>query len=178
MDIYDYLKMDHDKVDHLFQLFEKSTLLKRQQETVALIIQELLVHAHSEQETFYKFLLKFPETKEIALHGEKEHRDIEEQVHLISKASGKQWNDAVLKLKEIVHHHVKEEEGKIFNKAKKVISPEEALIIKEKMHYLKGKFLLLLENKVSAKLKTNKTNGSKRNHLASAPERVITLRPN
>lgn len=165
MDIYDYLKMDHDKVDHLFQLFEKSTLLKRQQETVALIIQELLIHAHSEQETFYKFLLKFPETKEIALHGEKEHRDIEEQVQLITKASGKQWKDAVLKLKEIVQHHVKEEEGKIFNKAKKVISPEEALILKEKMHY--GKFLLWLENKASTQLKTNT---SKMNHLSCVPE--------
>ncbi|MFC3909424.1 hemerythrin domain-containing protein [Legionella dresdenensis] len=145
MDIYEYLKMDHDKVNHLFTLFEKTSSKKRQHEIVAMIFQELMVHAHSEQETFYKVLLQYPETREVSLHGEKEHQEIERQITIINNSLDKHYVNEVLKLKEIVQHHVKEEEGKIFNKAKKVISEQEAIVLKEKMHYLKGKFLLWLE---------------------------------
>lgn len=147
MDIYDYLKMDHDKVAHLFSLFEKSKLEQRKKEIATLISKELLVHAHAEQETFYKKLSQFDETKEAVTHGKKEHQEIEEQIQLITNAKDNQRDEAVLKLKELVDHHVKEEENEIFKKAKKVISEEDALIIKEKMHYLKGTFLLWLEKK-------------------------------
>ncbi|KTC67775.1 DNA nickase [Legionella birminghamensis] len=152
MDIYDYLKMDHEKVNHLFKLFEKTSLLKRQHEIVTLISKELLVHAHSEQETFYKVLAQHPLTSDIASHGKKEHLEIEEQINIIDNAWGsEQWPEAVLKLKEIVEHHVKEEEGEIFRKAKKVISDKDAIIIKEKMHYLKGMFLVWLDKKAHEK---------------------------
>lgn len=46
-----------------------------------------------------------------------------------------------------MEHHVREEEGDVFNKAKKVLSKEQAWEIKEKMHYLKGNFLLWLDKK-------------------------------
>ncbi|CEK10050.1 hemerythrin domain-containing protein [Legionella hackeliae] len=149
MDIYEYLKMDHEKVNHLFKLFEKTKSQKRAKEIVAFISQELLVHAHSEQETFYRALTQHPKTNEIALHGEKEHREIEEQIQSINQSAGKHWKEKVLKLKDIVEHHVKEEEGAIFDKAKSVLSEKEALILKEKIHYLKGKFLIWLEKRVN-----------------------------
>lgn len=153
MDIYEYLKMDHEKVAHLFKLFEKSQLSERKKEIVTLLSRELLVHAHAEQETFYKVLAQYPESKEDALHGQKEHNEIEEQIKLINSSTGTQWEEAVLKLKEIVEHHVKEEEGEIFKKAKKNISEQEAIIIKEKMHYLKGSFLLWLDKKANEPVK-------------------------
>ncbi|WED42175.1 hemerythrin domain-containing protein [Legionella cardiaca] len=156
MNIYEYLKMDHDKVDHLFKLFEDCKSKKREQEIAALISRELLVHAHSEQETFYRALAQHPKTNEIALHGEKEHREIEEQIQAINKSSEKHFKDAVLKLKEIVEHHVKEEEGEIFRKAKSVISDKEAMLLKEKMHYLKGKFLIWLEKREKELLRAEK----------------------
>jgi hemerythrin superfamily protein len=152
MDIYEYLKMDHEKVAHLFNLFEKSELIERKKQIVTLLSKELLVHAHAEQETFYKVLTQYPESKEEALHGQKEHNEIEEQIKLINSSAGSQWEEAVLKLKELVEHHVREEEGEIFKKAKKNISDEEAVIIKEKMHYLKGSFLLWLEKKANETL--------------------------
>ncbi|KTD06900.1 hemerythrin domain-containing protein [Legionella jamestowniensis] len=155
MDIYDYLKMDHAKVSHLFQLFEKSESIERQQQIVALISKELLVHAHAEQETFYKYLAQHPATKDLAEHGKKEHVEIEEQIGSLNGKTGKTWQKAVLKLKDIVDHHVNEE-GKIFRKAKKVLSENEALIIKEKMHYLKGKFLIWLENQVQDSMQSDK----------------------
>lgn len=152
MDIYEYLKMDHAKVDHLFKLFEGAKSEKRQHEIFNLISQELLVHAHAEQETFYKVLAQFPETKDVAQHGKKEHEEIEEQIKTINQSKGAKWKNEVLKLKDIVKHHVKEEEGKIFRKAKRVLPEKEAIIIKEKMHYLKGKFLIWLLKQTNEKL--------------------------
>lgn len=145
MDIYDYLKMDHEKVAHLFKLFEKSKILKRKQEIVSRITTELLVHAHAEQEILYKKLLQFHESAEDVLHGEKEHKEIEEQIKKINSAKGASWEKAVLKLKDLVEHHVKEEEHEMFKQAKKVLSKDDALILKEKVHYLKGSFLLWLD---------------------------------
>ena len=146
MDIYEYLKMDHKKVAHLFDLFEDSNMESHRKEIVFLITQELLVHAHSEEETFYKKLAHFPLTQGMASHGKEEHQEIEDQIMLVMNTSltGKKWESEVLKLKKLVDHHVKEEESEIFKKAKKVLTEKEACVLKEKMHYLKGKLMLIL----------------------------------
>lgn len=150
MDIYDYLKMDHEKVAHLFDLFKKSQLIERKKEIVALIMRELMVHANSEQEIFYKALSQHPQSAEDAQHGEKEHAEIESQIKRINHPSSlEKWEEEVYKLQEIVDHHVKEEESTIFKKAKQVLSEEDAFILKEQMHYLKGPFLILLDKKLN-----------------------------
>lgn len=128
-------------------LFEESKLEKRKKEIVSYLIKELLVHAHAEQETFYKALLQHKESKDEATHGEHEHQEIEEQIKVINAATGKSWDNAVLELKELVEHHVKEEENEIFKVAKKLFSDKEAYILKERMHALKGKFLLWLDRR-------------------------------
>ncbi|HRD70102.1 MAG TPA: hemerythrin domain-containing protein [Legionella sp.] len=143
MDIYDYLKMDHDKVARLFKQFNKTEINVRKQQIMEWIAQELLVHAKSEQDTFYKALLSHSLSKEDASHGKKEHKEIEDQIHAImnSKDHGASWIKKVEKLQEIVEHHVKEEEHKLFKEAKKVLSEEEAYNLKEHMHYLKQDLL-------------------------------------
>ena len=158
MDIYDYLKLDHQHVAELFKQFEGSQLAERRKQIAALIAQELIVHAHSEQETFYKALKQFESTKKEALHGQKEHKEIEDQINLIlhSKEFGASWVKKVNKLKEIVDHHVNEEEGEIFKQAKTVLSQEDAYVIKEQMHYLKQHLLLSLKKQTSSNLVTLK----------------------
>jgi hemerythrin superfamily protein len=122
MDIYDYLKLDHEHISHLFKQFEKSQILERQKQIVFLIAKELMAHAHSEQETFYKALKQFELTKDDAFHGQKEHKEIEDQISSVlhAKNFGKSWVKKVDELKDIVEHHVKEEEGSIFKQAQQV----------------------------------------------------------
>lgn len=143
MDIYEYLKKDHEKVANLFKQFENSPTSDHKLAFVNLLIRELIVHAESEQRTFYKYLEQFEESREIALHGQEEHNEIETLISTINKMKtlNKAWIDKVEKLKEIVEHHVKDEEGKMFRAAKKVLTEADALKIKEQMHYLKGKLL-------------------------------------
>jgi hypothetical protein len=143
MDIYEYLKADHAKVSDLFKLFDKTKVPEVKIEIVDMIIQELSLHAHTEQDTFYKALEQYPESKDAALHGVKEHAEIDAMIDKILPIDEptKEWENDVLELKKLVEHHVKEEEGKIFDKAKKVLSKEQTYIIKEQMHYLKTTIL-------------------------------------
>ncbi len=146
MNIYDYLKKDHEQVAKYFKQFENSHLAERKKEIVLMIIRELLTHANAEQETFYKVLEQYSESKEEAFHGEKEHAEIIAQITAISntKVFGESWEKKVLKLKELVEHHVREEEGQMFHKAKKVIPTDEAFALKEVMHNYKEKLLFEL----------------------------------
>lgn len=144
MDIYDYLKTDHERVAQLFKQFEDTDIIVRKEQIVALIAQELTLHAESEQATFYKVLEQFETFKEDVLHGEKEHQDIKAQLAKVVQLQilDATWIKDVEKLKELVEHHVNEEEGTIFKQAKKVLSNEDAYEIKEKMHFLKQTLLL------------------------------------
>ena len=144
MDIYDYLKLDHEYVAQLFKQFDNVDLMDRQQQIVVLLEQELMIHLRSEQETFYKALSNFEATKDSVVHSEKEHQEIEELIHFIidKKELDASWIKKVHELHRIVAHHVKEEEHVVFNKAKKVLSQDDAEYLKEKMHYFKANLLL------------------------------------
>jgi len=143
MDIYDYLEMDHKKVDQLFKQFKKAPNKERQMEIIQFLGQELLVHAKSEEKTFYQTLSQHQRTKEQAVHGRKEHHEIEDKTKqlLTTKNKEHQLKKEVETLQDLVEHHVSDEEGKIFRKAKQVLSDEDALILKEMMHREKQKLL-------------------------------------
>jgi hemerythrin superfamily protein len=147
MDIYDYLKADHKKVSDLFALYEKTTAEKIKIDIATMIIDELFIHAETEQATFYKTLEEYAVSEDAALHGEKEHAEIEALMTELAtvRKTSKDFDNKMKRLKKLVAHHVKEEEGEIFKKAKKVLSQEQALILKEKMHYLKGEVAQALE---------------------------------
>jgi hemerythrin superfamily protein len=143
-DIYEYIKADHKKVAHLFEQFEKEKSSDIKVEIVTMIVKELLLHSHSEQETFYKKLEEYPASREDAEHGEEEHKEIEDQINVVvagCATPNKAWETKVLELKKIVDDHVKEEEGEIFSKAKQVLDEDEALRLKEQMHTYKTRIL-------------------------------------
>lgn len=143
MDIYEYLKKDHRKVSELFKQFEKTKDTLYKTEIVALLAKELILHSESEENTLYKYLEHHDQTESIVKHSETEHSDITKQLAEVVKTqkTDGNWERKVKKLKELVDHHVKEEEGKLFRRAKKVLSKEEALRMKEKMHDYKEKLL-------------------------------------
>lgn len=151
MDIYEYLKRDHENVNKLFEQFKKSKRTDRQVQIIIFLTEQLLVHAKSEQETFYNVLEQKSDSNAEIIHGIKEHKEIEDQIKLIldSEKPDAKWRKKVEILQELVSHHVNEEEGRIFKKAKKILSQEEANVIKEQMHELK-QFLLRRLEKVSS----------------------------
>lgn len=148
MNIYEYIKLDHEKVAHLFKQFSKADAPERQEQIACMILHELLVHLISEQDTFYKALERANKENEGTVdHAVEEHQEIEEQMNLIkqSKKTNQAWVNKIKKLQDLVEHHVREEEHAIFSKAKKVFSEEEAIKIKEQMHDEKQRLILAIE---------------------------------
>lgn len=142
MDIYNYLKKDHQKVSNLFkQIIEENDINKRE----ALFLEakkELELHADPEDKTFYKALKKNSKGKKDAEHGEKEHDEMKDALKKLSKISPNEtvnWLVQFGELKHIVEHHVEDEENKMFKDGKKIISAKRAKELAEEMDALKEK---------------------------------------
>lgn len=115
------LSNDHDEVEKLFKQFKKSN--GRKAEIVQRICTALTVHAEIEEEIFYPAMRDALAAKDESLMDEAavEHETIRNLVEEIQD-SGSDDEMLAARMKvlcEYVTHHVKEEEGKIFPKAKK-----------------------------------------------------------
>lgn len=115
------LSSDHDEVEKLFKQFKKSNGQKA--EIVRRICMALTVHAEIEEEIFYPAMRDAMAAKDESMMDEAavEHETIR---NLVEEIEGSGTDDEMLSARmkvlfEYVTHHVKEEEGKIFPKAKK-----------------------------------------------------------
>ncbi len=152
MNIYEYIKNDHQKVADLFKQFHHTSSNTEKKEIISTIGQELLVHLESEENTFYKTLRERAPSKTAALHGSQEHQEIEEQLNIVLNVTemNHEWNKEVLTLQRIVEHHVSEEEGVLHNIAKEVLTVKEAVELKDKMHHFKQKMLTKIKKTKTA----------------------------
>ena len=118
------LKADHAEVKKMFAEFEKA---KKQddedtkREIVAQVCEALTVHATIEEEIFYPAFRETNGMEDLLDEAEVEHGSVKMLVAELEDAEpGDELYDAKVKvLAEYVEHHVKEEEGELFPKAKK-----------------------------------------------------------
>lgn len=119
------LKADHKAVEKMFKQFEK---LKEDEDAteekvnlVAQICSELTVHAEIEEEIFYPAVRAATEEGDLMDEALVEHASAKEFIaQLQSMKPDDEFYDAkVTVLGEYVMHHVEEEEGEMFPKAKK-----------------------------------------------------------
>ena len=140
MDIYSYIKKDHETVA---KLFEQAIAAKDAETSVEIFKQikmELKLHATSEEKTFYEALKKGDEeVQEKEEHAEEEHEEMEELIAKVDAAAKHpvKFLVALGELKHCVEHHVEEEEEEIFKMAKKIISSQEAVELAAEMDEVK-----------------------------------------
>lgn len=124
-DAFAMLKSDHKKVKGLFNQFKKA---KKQDAgdaaksaLVAQICTELRVHTQIEEEIFYPALREQMDDQDIMDEALVEHAGAKDLIaQLEGMSPGDDLYDAkVTVLGEEVDHHVKEEEGAMFRKAKR-----------------------------------------------------------
>jgi hemerythrin superfamily protein len=133
MDPYKLLKTDQQTVSELFERIESARGLAKFAAFKKLKT-ELDVHAHIEETIFYPALKKAEESRDITLEAYEEHKVV--KTLLAELASGKpndEWNAKLTVLKENVDHHVDEEEGELFDKAKDVLTDEQAELLGDEM---------------------------------------------
>ncbi|EGF92631.1 hemerythrin HHE cation binding domain protein [Asticcacaulis biprosthecium C19] len=150
MDIYNYLKKDHQKVADLMQQVIDTKDLGERQALFETIRQELTLHADAEEKTFYDAIEKATRSQAVGEkieHAHHEHDEIREYLHKLSTTPIEEelWIETFGEFKHSVAHHVEEEEREIFEKAKKYLSSHEATKLTKDIDALKREFKEQLE---------------------------------
>src|SRR3989440_11892006 len=140
------LHNDHQQVSGMIEQLmnteessERNTLFKE-------LMGMLLAHAHAEQNVLYKKMEKSDDEKArmFALEGTNEHQIVEQQLQQMARARNKaseQWTAQLTVLRELVNHHVKEEEGTGFTCARREFDAEELTKLGEQFRRQKEKIL-------------------------------------
>lgn len=131
MDIYMKLKADHRAVKKMMEDIEKCTSRssKRREELFAQLKTELLAHSRVEEAVFYSVLKKEKGSVNNVLEALNEHHVVDllmSELDTISK-NNPHWKAKFTFLKEVIEHHVQEEESELFKKAHEIIGKEESI---------------------------------------------------
>ena len=137
MNAFTLLKADHKKVAGIFEKLEPTTErgVKTREELFAQLKNELDIHARIEEEIFYPALKEADETHDVVLEGYEEHAVVKRLLSELDELSkdDETWGAKLKVLQENVEHHVEEEEGEMFPKARKVLSAEEVEALGERL---------------------------------------------
>jgi thiaminase len=121
MDAIQVLKAQHQEVDELFSQFEKART--RKMAIARQICEKLSIHDKIEREIFYPAVLENEEIKDQILEGLEEHHLVQILLKQIADIdeSDETFEAKVTVLKEIVEHHVEEEEEEMFKAVRKAL---------------------------------------------------------
>jgi hemerythrin-like domain-containing protein len=137
MDALKLLKEDHDRIKPMHAELKETTerAEKTRGELFSRIKQELTVHEIIEEEIFYPTLKQHPKARDIVLEGIEEHDVVD---ILMGELDGmdpteETWGPKAKVMAENVEHHIEEEEGEMFQKARQVFDADELTQLGEKM---------------------------------------------
>lgn len=134
------LKKDHQAVRALFDRFERTEEASKRREIVEAACAELKVHAAIEERLFYPALRQqMADEAGLIDEADEEHHEVKILMAELDMMDGSEENYCAKfeVLSENVRHHMKEEEGSMFPKAKKTAIDFSAL--GERMRELKAR---------------------------------------
>ncbi|HYE78453.1 MAG TPA: hemerythrin domain-containing protein, partial [bacterium] len=139
------LEKDHRKTSELFELILDGNPDRPRDEIFQDLKKELLIHAKAEEEVFYAPLQQQPQAQGLIPEAIAEHTEMEQKLRQLDQMSknSPEWETQLRTLQQSVMHHVKEEEGKIFNAAKKCFTE---LQVNQMGQQMEAKKLQLLES--------------------------------
>jgi hypothetical protein len=142
MDALTMLKTDHDKVKDLLEDLDATTErgVKTRAELFATLKGELTVHEIIEEEIFYPALKSHPKAVDIVLEGYEEHHVVDVLMGELESldVSDETWGAKASVMKENIEHHIEEEEGDMFKKARQVFDRQELVDLGDRMARRKG----------------------------------------
>ena len=121
MDAFELMMNDHRQVSEIFDRFESGEASLRR-ELFPRLKQELDIHAHVEETIFYPALKEHAETRDLATHAYSEHNEVKRMLEELQAGLGGAgdgaWDAKLAELRQSVEHHVREEEGEMFTRAR------------------------------------------------------------
>ncbi|HEX6140715.1 MAG TPA: hemerythrin domain-containing protein [Candidatus Limnocylindria bacterium] len=137
MDALSLLKDDHVKIKKLLSEIKETTerAEKTRGELFSKIKLGLTVHEIIEEEIFYPALKEHPRAKEIVLEGYEEHDVVTRLLGELDSMNptDERFGPKATVMAENVEHHIEEEEGEMFEKARQVFDREELVELGERM---------------------------------------------
>ena len=114
------LHEDHEEVAGLIEQMSNTEDGKERGTIFKEMMSKLLAHSHAEQNVLYKKMEKSENEKSrtFAYEGENEHQIVEQQLQQMARARNKaseQWTAQASVLKDLIEHHVEEEEDTGFS---------------------------------------------------------------
>jgi hemerythrin superfamily protein len=129
MDAITLLREDHRKLKALLRELEPTTerAVKTRAEFFARIKVDLTAHEIVEEEVFYPTLKQHPRAKEIVLEGYEEHDVVDTLMGELDAlpVEDETWGPKAKVMIENIEHHIEEEEGDMFVKARQVLDRAE-----------------------------------------------------
>jgi len=128
-EFFEILKKDHEEVKGIIeQLKETKESASQKRETLfQKLTEELIPHMKAEEKIFYQPLLAKKEAREDAMEGIEEHHVAElvfKELQKMQKGE-EQWGAKMSVFKELVEHHIEEEEDAIFERAEEALGHDE-----------------------------------------------------
>jgi len=119
MDAIQLLMDDHQKVSSLFQQAQGGGNM---QQVFLQIQQELQIHTSIEEEIFYPACQS--QMSDLIREAKQEHDKVDQLLQQMSSAESGQMMTMLQELKQNVEHHVHEEEGELFPKARQALGQD------------------------------------------------------
>lgn len=142
MNAFTLMKKDHKRVKDLFRKIVRAKDTAEREVYFTEIKKELDAHAYMEENVFYPALKKEKPTRDLILESYEEHHVVKlllAELDELPKCQ-EEWSAKLKVLRENVEHHIQEEEGDIFPKAKKILG-DQAEPVGEEMQKTKEYFL-------------------------------------
>jgi hypothetical protein len=120
------MKSDHDRMKDLLDEALDADEPRERVELLHKIRAELMAHERMEEDVFYPALRSSAAANDVVLEGYEEHHVIDlilDELLDVPEESD-EWKAKLKVLQENVEHHIEEEEGEMFAKAKQVFAAE------------------------------------------------------
>lgn len=142
MDAITLLKQDHELVKKMLAEGEKTTERadKTRTELFARLKGELEIHERIEEEVLYPALRDNPKSEEIAYEAYEEHHVVDrilEELEM-TPTDSPEWLAKFTVAKENLEHHIEEEEGELFPKARQILSDDQLERMGARMEEIKS----------------------------------------
>jgi hemerythrin superfamily protein len=147
MNAIDLLKADHERVKSILTQLSESTErgVKKRTELLAKLEMEITIHTRLEEEVLYPAYKKAGGKEQEIMYYEakEEHRTVDSLVLPDLKAtdpSTPEFSGRVKVVKELLEHHIEEEEQEMFPEARKLLGKAELEELGAQMESLKAQY--------------------------------------
>ena len=150
MDAFQLLQQDHDKVKALFADYRNAEGGPAKHPFLDLIKAEVLLHARVEEQAVYPVLRRYPELQPLIEESQQEHQKVEHMLQIMSDETpaGGYFDSKMIELEKTIEHHVQEEEGQVFPKARQALNEEEQRTMADEIAALKQSLGASMESAV------------------------------